>query len=671
MVIGGAFFALASVQNVDATIADELKPVNGATDYKIGNYDVIGEGDGKALDIGTVMADPDHKTFLALDTFLGVLTPMEFTKRGENTLCEVWVADNTEFPADDPLERNIDPVRRTITDDMVTRVLSEFSDNVYVTEAEYFGEPLLRDGYPSVSFDGSTYDGFPTDEGKKTMIMILNIRDASYYDPINYGTYVVGFFSSGVDTLYDRNIIQLDCWRWATRFGPQADPYYAYTYDATIAHEYQHLLHNDLDPEEESWLNEGCAMYSEMLCGYGIPYSYLNDFLEYPDNSLTVWGDQGPNAILSDYGAAAMFMIYLNDQFGGSSTISALAHSQLHGTDSVTKILSTMGPGSHKMTFAQVFRDFRMANLMMAPYGPYGYDSLDSAELDDVWTYNYDASQGMVQRSDVTYVMGYGIDAYGTDYFVMSGSSWNNLKKSQYEFKFDGQDTKSTGWQIKDVEGSSYWWSGMGDMKDFWLMSDPIVLGAGDHAFTFNNWYSIEDNWDYGIVQYSTDGTNWNTISNARTSSDALTDVPEILAAIPGLTGYSDGFYDQEYTFTLAESSNVYLRLRYMTDQAANGASDAGPNEMVGWLANNFRVDGSDVAMTETNTVTEDIDFLISFYGEKGNNLQKVRIRDLYVRDIDEVATMPMSVFNGFSAVVIVISPTNGPCDYSFGVVKK
>ena len=36
-----------------------------------------------------------------------------------------------------------------------------------------------------------------------------------------------------------------------------------------------------------------------------------------PENSLTLWGDQGnPNAILADYGNAYSFMLFLYDRYG-------------------------------------------------------------------------------------------------------------------------------------------------------------------------------------------------------------------------------------------------------------------------------------------------------------------------------------------------------------------
>ena len=661
-----------SGQSVARTSSDiEFKPVDAGTDAKIVSMDVTSDGDGFASSSASKAAVGTQRTYLALNTYSGNLNLMSVTLRGENDKCEVWVADNRNFPASDPLNRNSDPANLEITDAQVAMILDEFANNIYTTEAQYFGEPYSKTGSETVTVGTSSFDGFPTDDGQKTMIMILNIRDGSYYDPNTYTTYVVGFFSSGIDDLYNRNIIHLDCWKWWQRTGAQPDyPQYSYLYEATVAHEYQHLLHHDMDPAESSWINEGCSMYAEVLCGYGASYSHINSFLYYPDNSLTVWGDQGDNAILGDYGAATMFMIYLNDKYGGSKTISALAHCQLQDIDSVTYTLRKMG---YRTTFNEVFKNWRMANLLMSdsPSSMFGYKSLDYDETVPVWTYAYEPSWGLVSRSDVAYVMGYGIDAYGTDYFVLSGAAWAELKKSQYKFVFDGQDSKLSGWQAKNVDGVDFMWSGMGDMKDYWLQSDAIALSAGEHTFSFDSWFNIETNWDAGIVQYSTDGVNWITLANDYTTSESQTDVQEIIDALPGLTGYSGDIITLEYTLDLAEASNVYLRLRYMTDEATNGASEAPLDALVGWLATNFKVDGTAVAMPNSNSAAEDIDYLVTFYGEVVGTKTLVKIRDLTLKDKDETGNIPMSTFNGFNYLIVIVSPTNGPCDYQFGVVSK
>src|SRR5512136_965331 len=69
---------------------------------------------------------------------------MEFEKRGEGSLVEVWVATDLSFPAGDP--RNNDQSKLLIEDWMVEFIIHEFETVIYPVESNYFGTPALLDG---------------------------------------------------------------------------------------------------------------------------------------------------------------------------------------------------------------------------------------------------------------------------------------------------------------------------------------------------------------------------------------------------------------------------------------------------------------------------------------------------------------------------------------------
>ncbi|HNU35737.1 MAG TPA: hypothetical protein PKJ15_04000, partial [Methanomassiliicoccales archaeon] len=269
---------------------------------------------------------------------------LQFTKRAEGNYCEVWVANNLSFPWGDPRNDG----RIDISNESIQDMVDQFDDTIYPTESAYFSEAPPLNGtnavMPMVTSDPADYYN-TTDDGK-VMIMVFNIVDEGYSN-ISYPYYVVGFYTSSTPYYYDRNIIHIDCWDWENRTGVQSDipgsGHYSYVYESTIAHEYQHLLHDYVDSGEESWVNEGCSMYAEALCGYGYSFSHIDAFFYTPDNSLTKWGDQGDINILADYGAALIFMIYLNDHYGGSDIISAIMQNQLHGADGITASLWSLG----------------------------------------------------------------------------------------------------------------------------------------------------------------------------------------------------------------------------------------------------------------------------------------------------------------------------------------
>ncbi len=104
------------------------------------------------------------------------------------------------------------------------------------------------------------------DEGQKVWILIHNIRDASYYFP-GQTSYIAGYFSASEDAENNKNMMHIDSYDWENRVGPGvARPY---LYEGVFAHEFEHLVHFDIDPDEPSWVDEGLADLAGYLCGYG------------------------------------------------------------------------------------------------------------------------------------------------------------------------------------------------------------------------------------------------------------------------------------------------------------------------------------------------------------------------------------------------------------------
>ncbi|MHA2276514.1 MAG: hypothetical protein ACXAC2_12135, partial [Candidatus Kariarchaeaceae archaeon] len=230
---------------------------------------------------------------------------MDYEVRAIGTSAEVWVALDLEWPAGDTRPTPV------VTDEQVDYLLNEVDTNIYPTDTNYFGEPDLHDG--SNALMAAWGFGDYTDESGRSIIVISNIGDDNYYDE-TYPSYIAGFYWGVMEDYFDRNIINIDAYQWEERVGP--DGARPYLYEGVIAHEYQHLIHADYLPGDETFINEGFADFAGMLCGYGIPWDHINTYLATPDNSLIHWGDQTDLNILADYGAAALFAIYLNDQFG-------------------------------------------------------------------------------------------------------------------------------------------------------------------------------------------------------------------------------------------------------------------------------------------------------------------------------------------------------------------
>ena len=72
---------------------------------------------------------------------------------------------------------------------------------------------------------------------------------------------------------------------------------------------------NSYDPFEETWVDEGLAGLARFVCGYGHRESHVSAFAQSPGTSLTFWQDD-----LENYGATYLFMLFLAEHYGGSTT---------------------------------------------------------------------------------------------------------------------------------------------------------------------------------------------------------------------------------------------------------------------------------------------------------------------------------------------------------------
>lgn len=424
---------------------------------------------------------------------------LEFEKRGEGNHCEVWVATDTSFLEGD--ERN--DGREVIKNSHVDYIIEQFDDVIFPTETKYYGLPDNHTGDNSVMEDlGLPF--FQSEDGLKTMIMIFNIIDESYFDP-DYPSYVVGYYSPTTELYYDRNVIHIDSFDWDNRTTEFVER--PFVYEGTVAHEFAHLLHDDVDPYEDTWVNEGISMYSEFLCNYMEEFEMwkgLWRFLTTPDNGLIDWGEQGNINIIADYNSVFLFMIYMSDHFGGPSFISSLFNSTEHGMTSIDSTLKANGWDN--WTFDDVFYNWRLANLIHDDQpgdGWYNYKSIDwdSPYAMDVWIPYYHPSWGGWWMSELwgttwTYD-GYDTGltdpgSYGTDYveiYDLFSQDPEGLK-----FYFDGWNEVPEGWEmaIASYSGNVVWsedfnhggllpsgWTTYSEGPDYWSWKAKDE-GAGD-----------------------------------------------------------------------------------------------------------------------------------------------------------------------------------------------
>jgi len=178
---------------------------------------------------------------------------------------------------------------------------------IYAIETNLFGEPPNVDGDPRV------------------IIAIIDILDS----PIQ-GFTIVGYFDvENQAPPISREIIYLDARPLDINSGLAR---------ATLAHEFQHMLHWDADPDEAKWLDEGASEYAELACGYkDTTAAEMASFLSLAANTdLTEWEDQS-----WDFDQAFLWMTFFVQSYG-ESALRLLIADRDNGIQSVNNTLEAL-----------------------------------------------------------------------------------------------------------------------------------------------------------------------------------------------------------------------------------------------------------------------------------------------------------------------------------------
>ena len=669
-------FSLAIFSSADTGLPN-LEPLDFGPELRNTNYEIdfssFSESPRSASALPRTSAYEDPKLWLTLDSYNEYSFFSEYELRAVGTDVEIWVQTDLSYPEGDP---RATPV---VTDDQVEYLLGEFESNIYLTDTAIFGTPDFHDGSNALLVDWGYFPiGYYEEETGRNVILVSNVRDDAYYDS-TYPYYIAGFYSPSFEAYNDRNIISIDSHDWENRMGPDVDR--PYLYESTIGHEYQHLIHDDYNSLDPSWMNEASSLIAEVYCGYPIDYGHIKRFLHTPDNSLTAWGDQGDRNILADYGSSFLWAMYLDDHYGGTAFFSHFVQGGIPGVAGIEATLDFFG---HEEDFIDVYHDWRIANLLHQDHGRYSYNELDlnpdtNPDLDGTGLTVHEMHGGKIPWTSASkkFKNTFSLDgddtgisdvwAFGTDYITFS-----NLKELNF-FLFNGDDTGYVpGWEFDEVE--SEWYSGARDLTDTLIFGAAHVDG-GNPTLTMTTYWDIEDYWDFGFVQVSTDnGATWTSLENMYT-----TDIhdpsahPDVLANLPGLTGWSAYWTDPNYgdpeledptlwfdyitmdfDLTPYAGQDVLIGLRYVTDWATL---------YEGWFVDDIvTVSGVKV---EFELFYPEADFMVTLVIQNGDC--GYTIRDMGINDIYEFG-ITFAYLGKHTEVFMLVSPImeKGFVDYKF-----
>ena len=339
-------------------------------------------------------------------------------------------------------------------------------------------------------------------------------------------------------------------------------------YNATLAHELQHVIHLNGDGSEDAWVNEGLSQVAAELAGGDT--STVDIFLAAPDTQLTDWP---PDFDAVHYGESQLFFRYLLDRFGGRENAAALVAAPGDGVSGVDGYLREFGA-----TFEDVFADWVVANYLDEDSGRYAHEGADVSIVTVTTIGDAGEGDGAVHQ-------------FAADYLEVGPPAGSGI------FTFDGSD--EVGIDIEPRDGP-FWWSNTGDSIDSRLTREYDLSGLTSASLRFQTWFQTELGWDYAYVAASRDGgQTWEALPGGHT-----TDYDPVGTAYgPGYTGDSNGeWLQEEIDLTPYAGGKVLLRFEYVTDDAANArgfavdnieipelASADGADTGSGWQAEGFR----------------------------------------------------------------------------------
>lgn len=600
----------------------------------------------------------DILTWPVIDFEFGITTYELYELIAESYNVEVWVQCDLSYPVGDTRAADV------ITTEQAEYIMQQFDDIIYPIVTDYFGTPDEHYGDP---------EGYYYNSDGRNVLLIANIRDELYYDR-TYPYYTVGYFSPSLETEFDRNIITIDSYRWETRTGEGTNQ----VYEATTAHEYQHLIHDDYNPEDDDFMNEGCSMYSESLCGYPLAWGDIEAYLATPDNSLVEWADQGDYNILADYGCSLLWSIYLSDHYGGAAFLSDFVAAGIPGIEGINAALASSG---YTETFDDVYHDWRIANLIHTDLfgdGEYNYVSLDLEETDPTRVYDlkrpwfperlgidFGTTKSYIQ-DDTGISM---VSSYGSDYINLGGlkDAFNPI------FNFNGDDYATPpAWLKEDMNGDGdlEWYSTSAFSESDVILETSLNLITYTSAIlSFETFYNIEELWDYGFVQISLDGINWISLANEYTTEDHDPDAyPEIVDNLPGITGVSDDWVSMSFDLSPYIGQEIGLRFRYMTDWAF---------QEPGWWIDDVTLNG--VVIDNADDVSAFIlppppptEFMVTIIGvDSTGAYSDDRFTTFNLDGPNEFSTTLAPYMTPDGYVLLIVSPLLGPADYAFEVERS
>jgi hypothetical protein len=428
---------------------------------------------------------------------------------------------------------------------------------------------------------------------------------------------------------------------------------------SVLAHEFQHMIHWNLDRNETSWMNEGFSVLAEYLNGYSPYFDYT--YITHPDLNLTDWlPDPGANS--PHYGESFLFLDYFLDRFGDKATQTLVKDQEnsLPSVDDTLKNLNITDPQTGKVITA----DDVVMDWMVTMYledgkvgdGRYVYHNYASAPKASATQTISACLQSPLNKS---------VNQYGAEYIEITCTG-------NYTLSFQGS-TLAKLLPADPHSGKYAFWSNKGDSSDMTLTREfDLTNVTGPAQFSYWTWYDLEKGYDYLYLEASTDGQTWQIIKTPTCFSND-TSGNAYGCGYTGMSGGGDNaqWLNESVDLSQYDGKKVQVRFEYVTDAAVNGEGLLLDNMSIpainyssdfeaddgGWQANGF-------ARVE-NVLPQTFRLALIVKGSDKTAVQNITLNS------DQTADIPLSLKSGESAVLVVTGTqrfTRQPAGFIIGI---
>ena len=454
----------------------------------------------------------DTKSFWLIDTDTNISFETETTLRYETDHLYFWIENGVAYNEGD-----------------LAALSENFENEIYPINREFFGSEFS----PGIDNDPHLYVIYAGGIGNN-VAGLFSSMDSIHPMAVDH--------SNGHETFYINSDNQ--------NLGD------GYTY-GVLSHEFQHMIHWNLDRNESTWLNEGFSEFAVLINDQD-PGLFDYYFLMNPDIQLNTWPNDETST--AHYGASLLFTAYFYDRLGEDATKALVAHPD-NGLDSIDNLmveLDIIDPVTGDIVNADgLVRDWAVTNYLLdssvadGRYGYYFYEPNGSAPIT---TEIEDCSE---------FDESYSVNQYGADYIEIRC-------KEDTTITFSGS-------QLVDLipestySGDYSFWSNQGDESKMTLTREfDFTDHDGEISFTYKIWHDIEEDYDYLYLVSSYDGEKWDTIQTPSGTDDDPSG-NNYGWGYNGLSGDGGEWIKEIVDLSQFAGEKIYISFLYLTDAGVNG----------------------------------------------------------------------------------------------------